>query len=91
MKVANVPMCYPYSAAENAVGLVLALNRKLVLGQRLMHIGDYRMDHLLVLICMEKLITVPTTSGQLMENNLMVLMLIIFSEFIFSQFLASSI
>jgi len=24
----------------------LALNRKLVLGQRLMHIGDYRMDHL---------------------------------------------
>lgn len=46
MKVANVPVYSPYSVAEHAVGLVLALNRKLVLGQRLMHIGDYRMDHL---------------------------------------------
>ena len=46
MKVANVPMWSPYSVAEHAVGLVLALNRKLVLGQRLMHIGNYRMDHL---------------------------------------------
>jgi lactate dehydrogenase-like 2-hydroxyacid dehydrogenase len=46
MKVANVPVYSPYSMAEHAVGLVLALNRKLVLGQRLMHIGDYRMDHL---------------------------------------------
>ncbi|RYJ51068.1 2-hydroxyacid dehydrogenase [Flavobacterium petrolei] len=46
IKVANVPVYSPYSVAEHAVGLVLALNRKLVLGQRLMHIGDYRMDHL---------------------------------------------
>lgn len=46
MKVANVPVYSPYPVAEHAVGLVLALNRKLVLGQRLMHIGDYRMDHL---------------------------------------------
>jgi D-lactate dehydrogenase len=46
MKAANVPVNSPYSVAEHAVGLVLALNRKLVLGQRLMHIGDYRMDHL---------------------------------------------
>jgi D-lactate dehydrogenase len=46
MKVANVPVYSPYSVAEHAVGLVLALNRKLVLGQQLMHIGDYRMDHL---------------------------------------------
>lgn len=46
MKVANVPVYSPYSVAEHAVGLILALNRKLVLGQRLMHIGDYRMDHL---------------------------------------------
>lgn len=46
MKVANVPVYSPYSVAEHAVGLVLTLNRKLVLGQRLMHIGDYRMDHL---------------------------------------------
>ena len=46
MKVANAPTYSPYSVAEHAVGLLLALNRKLVLGQRLMHIGDYRMDHL---------------------------------------------
>lgn len=46
MKVANVPVYSPYSVAEHAVGLVLALNRKLVLGQRLMDIGDYRMNHL---------------------------------------------
>jgi D-lactate dehydrogenase len=46
MKVANIPNYSPYSIAEHAVGLVLALNRKLVLGQRLMNIGDYRMDHL---------------------------------------------
>ena len=46
IKVANVPDYLPYSVAEHAVGLVLALNRKLVLGQRLMHIGDYRMDNL---------------------------------------------
>lgn len=36
----------PYSVAKHAVGLVLALNEKLVFGQRLMEIGDYRMDHL---------------------------------------------
>ena len=46
IKVANVPEYSPYSVAEHAVGLVLALNRKLILGQQLMHIGDYRMDHL---------------------------------------------
>ena len=46
IKVANVPMYSPYSVAEHAVGLVLALNKKLVFGQRLMETGDYRMDHL---------------------------------------------
>ncbi|TDE06912.1 NAD(P)-dependent oxidoreductase [Flavobacterium sandaracinum] len=46
MKVANVPSNPPYSVAEHAVGLVLALNRKLILGQRLMDLGDYRMNHL---------------------------------------------
>ena len=46
IKVANVPMHSPYSVAKHAVGLVLALNKKLVFGQRLMEIGDYRMDHL---------------------------------------------
>lgn len=46
IKGANVPMHSPYSVAKHAVGLVLALNKKLVFGQRLMEIGDYRMDHL---------------------------------------------
>ncbi|MFV8370613.1 NAD(P)-dependent oxidoreductase [Flavobacterium sp. LB2R40] len=47
IKVANVPMSSPYSVAEHAVALILALNRKLVLGQSLMDLGDYRMDHLI--------------------------------------------
>ncbi|MFV5689394.1 NAD(P)-dependent oxidoreductase [Flavobacterium sp. ZT3R25] len=46
IKVANVPTYSPYSVAELAVSLLLALNRKLVLGQTLMQIGDYRLDHL---------------------------------------------
>ncbi|MFV5695849.1 NAD(P)-dependent oxidoreductase [Flavobacterium sp. LB3P122] len=46
IKVANVPAYSPYSVAELAVSLLLALNRKLVLGQTLMQIGDYRLDHL---------------------------------------------
>nr|WP_314895579.1 2-hydroxyacid dehydrogenase [uncultured Flavobacterium sp.] len=47
MKVANVPAYSPHAIAELAVALVLALNRKLVLGQMLMQIGDYRLDHLI--------------------------------------------
>ena len=46
IKVANVPEYSPYAIAELAVALLLALNRKLVLGQTLMQIGDYRLDHL---------------------------------------------
>nr|WP_315177013.1 2-hydroxyacid dehydrogenase [uncultured Flavobacterium sp.] len=46
MKVANVPEYSPYAIAELAVALLMALNRKLVLGQTLMQIGDYRLDHL---------------------------------------------
>jgi D-lactate dehydrogenase len=47
IKVANIPAYSPYSVAELAVSLLLALNRKLVLGQNLMQIGDYRLDHLI--------------------------------------------
>ncbi|MBP6180392.1 NAD(P)-dependent oxidoreductase [Flavobacterium sp.] len=47
IKVANIPFYSPYSVAELAVSLLLALNRKLVLGQMLMQIGDYRLDHLI--------------------------------------------
>lgn len=46
IKVANVPEYSPYAIAELAVALLMALNRKLVLGQTLMQIGDYRLDHL---------------------------------------------
>lgn len=47
IKVANVPSYSPYATAEHAVSLLLALNRKLILGQTLMQIGDYRLDHLI--------------------------------------------
>lgn len=46
IKVANVPSYSPYATAELAVALLLTLNRKLILGQNLMNIGDYRLDHL---------------------------------------------
>jgi D-lactate dehydrogenase len=46
MKVANVPEYSPYSVAEHAAALLLAVNRKIVLGQKLMDIGDYRIDAL---------------------------------------------
>ncbi|MGO4816877.1 NAD(P)-dependent oxidoreductase [Flavobacterium sp. W22_SRS_FP1] len=47
IKVANVPAYSPYSVAEHAVSLLMALNRKIVLGQNLMNVGDYRLDHLI--------------------------------------------
>lgn len=47
IKVANVPAYSPYSVAEHAVALLMALNRKIVLGQNLMNMGDYRLDHLI--------------------------------------------
>ena len=46
MKVANVPAYSPYAIAEHAVMLILALNRKLLLGQQLMGNNDFRMDRL---------------------------------------------
>jgi D-lactate dehydrogenase len=47
IKVANVPAYSPYSVAEHAVALLLAVNRKIALGQNLMDMGDYRLDHLI--------------------------------------------
>lgn len=46
IKVANVPEYSPYAVAEHAVALLMALNRKIAIGQRLMHMGDYRLNHL---------------------------------------------
>jgi D-lactate dehydrogenase len=47
IKVANVPAYSPYAIAEHALTLLLALNRKLILSQYLMRIGDYRLDQLI--------------------------------------------
>ena len=47
IKVANVPAYSPYAIAEHSVALLMALNRKLLLGQDLMKSGDYRLDHLI--------------------------------------------
>jgi D-lactate dehydrogenase len=46
IKVANVPAYSPYSVAEHAVALLLAVNRKLLLGQQLIQHQDYRLQHL---------------------------------------------
>lgn len=47
IKVANVPAYSPYAIAEHAVALLMALNRKLLLGQQLMQDGDFRLDKLI--------------------------------------------
>jgi D-lactate dehydrogenase len=46
MRVANVPEYSPYSVAEHAVALLLAVNRKLIQGQQLMELQDFRIDSL---------------------------------------------
>lgn len=46
LRVANVPEYSPYAVAEHAVALLLALNRKLIEGQRLMALQDFRVDAL---------------------------------------------
>lgn len=46
LKVANVPAYSPYSVAEHAVLLLMALNRKLLLGQELMKKNDFRLNGL---------------------------------------------
>lgn len=46
MKVANVPAYSPYSVAEHAVTLLMALNRKLMRSQELMRANDFRLDGL---------------------------------------------
>lgn len=46
INVANVPDYSPYAVAEHAVALLLAINRKLIEGQRLMQLQDFRIDTL---------------------------------------------
>lgn len=48
IKVANVPNTgSTVAVAEHATALLLALNRKLILGQKMIQLGDYRVDHLI--------------------------------------------
>ncbi len=47
IKVANVPAYSPYSVAEHAVTLLMALNRKIVLGQKLMKKNNFSLDQLI--------------------------------------------
>lgn len=46
IRVANVPEYSPYSIAEHAVAMLLALNRKIVQSQLLMQLQDFRLDTL---------------------------------------------
>ncbi|MFZ6012156.1 MAG: 2-hydroxyacid dehydrogenase [Bacteroidota bacterium] len=46
MRVANVPEYSPYSVAEHAVAMLMAVNRNLVRGQQLMQLQDFRIDSL---------------------------------------------
>ncbi len=46
MRVANVPGYSPYSVAEHAVALLMAMNRKIVQGQHLMSVQDFRIESL---------------------------------------------
>jgi D-lactate dehydrogenase len=46
IKVANVPAYSPYAIAEHTVALLMALNRKIVLGQQLMKKNNFNLDDL---------------------------------------------
>lgn len=46
IRVANVPAYSPNSVAEHAVAMLLAVNRKLIQGQLLMQLQDFRIDSL---------------------------------------------
>lgn len=46
IRVANVPAYSPYAIAEHAVALLLALNRRIIKGQRLIQLQDFRLDTL---------------------------------------------
>lgn len=46
MRVANVPAYSPNAIAEHAVALIMALNRKILLGHQQMKLNDFRLDNL---------------------------------------------
>ena len=47
MNVANVPAYSPHAVAEHAVAMLLTLNRKITLSQKLIKKGDFRLDRLI--------------------------------------------
>ncbi|SFA92579.1 D-lactate dehydrogenase [Flavobacterium swingsii] len=47
IKVANVPAYSPYAVAEHGVALLMALNRKIILGQQLMKKNNFSLDDLI--------------------------------------------
>lgn len=47
MRVANVPAYSPNSVAEHAVAMLMAVNRKLMIGQQLMALQNFRIDSLM--------------------------------------------
>lgn len=47
IQVANVPEYSPYSIAEHAVAMLQTVNRKIIQGQLLMSLQDYRLDMLM--------------------------------------------
>lgn len=46
MIVANVPLYSPYATAEHAVALLMSLNRRIIDGQLLIRLQDFRLDGL---------------------------------------------
>ena len=46
IRVANVPEYSPYSVAEHAVAMLMAVNRKLMRGQQLIQLQDFRINTL---------------------------------------------
>lgn len=47
IQVANVPDYSPYAIAEHTIGIILALNRKLILANDQVHQHNYLLDHLI--------------------------------------------
>jgi D-lactate dehydrogenase len=47
MRVANVPEYSPYAIAEHAVGMMMALNRKLITADRQVHSWNFRVGNLI--------------------------------------------
>lgn len=63
IKVANVPNYSPYSVAEHTAALLLALNRKLVLGQKLMKRNNFSLDELIGIDLHQKTVGIVGTGN----------------------------